>query len=107
MIPKAKRLTRKECDALIEGSSQVIHTPSLFARFVTSREFKAAVAVSRKVAKKAVDRNKLRRIVYDGFQHCENLNNSLVHILVSVKKQAVKKDKTEIQNEVIDLCRKI
>ena len=48
----------------------------------TSSKFRVAIAISKKVSKKAVERNKLRRILQDWLlKNIQKINNlSLIHI---------------------------
>lgn len=104
MLAKFNRLNRAECDFLLQEKNLVFHTPSLFVRAIPAEEFKAAVAVSKKVSKKAVDRNRMRRVVYDALFEYKNLP---AHILISVKKGAKNSDSENIRAEIKGLREKI
>lgn len=64
MLPKKNRLTAREVrSTLKEGTS--VRKRSVSARFVhTTKAGKAAIVVSMKVARKATERNRLRRLGY-------------------------------------------
>lgn len=83
MLSKKNRLSRRECESLLRDKTKIFHTPSLFIRAAHKNEFKAAVAVSKKVFKKAVERNRMRRVIYSAFNTYLDIP---VHILVSAKK---------------------
>lgn len=92
MLSKKNRLTRRECDELLREKQRIFHTPSLFVRAVTAREFKAAVAVSKKIVKRSVARNTVRRTIYNSLRSCLDIP---VHLLISIKKG------TEVSKEKI------
>lgn len=62
MLPKAFRLSRKEAEALKNGRS--VFTTLLSLRTAPSPRSQFSVSVSKKVAKLAVDRNRIRRRCY-------------------------------------------
>jgi ribonuclease P protein component len=64
MLPKSKRLSTKAFTGIIE-KGQSFHGPFLVIRVISSETHSSfAVSVPKKVAKLAVDRNKLRRQIY-------------------------------------------
>jgi ribonuclease P protein component len=63
MFKKKHRLTRAEFDRFFAVGKR-LHSPSLTLIYAKSEESHAAVVVGKKVAKKAVDRNTLRRRIY-------------------------------------------
>jgi ribonuclease P protein component len=64
MLPKSKRLSTKAFTEIIE-KGQSFHGPFLIVRVTASdTQSSFAVSVPKKVAKLAVDRNKLRRQIY-------------------------------------------
>lgn len=63
MLQKRERLTKKKFDeAFLKGKR--VHSPHLQLIFVPSSSFHGAAVVGKKVYKKAVARNKLRRQLY-------------------------------------------
>lgn len=62
MLSKKQRLIVSEVESLKEGKS--VFTTLISLRFKPASEFKATVSVSKKVAARAVDRNKIRRRTY-------------------------------------------
>jgi ribonuclease P protein component len=64
MLPARERLTRADfCRFFASGARA--HSPALTLVYATHTHFHASVVVSKKVAPRAVDRNKLRRRIYD------------------------------------------
>lgn len=115
MIPKSERLTRSEVDALFDKRAQaeagakkraVLHTPSLFVVLERSETFKAGVAAPKAVFKRAVDRNRARRTLYDGLRAL-GFSSLPFHILISVKKGVKELSKETLKKELEELQRKI
>jgi len=63
MLSKRSRLTAAEVRSVIKNGRS-LRSPTLSAKYVAGSTSKAAVVVSTKVAKKAVERNRLRRAAY-------------------------------------------
>ncbi len=63
MLAKAQRLTAAEVREILK-SGRSARSGTLSAKYTESKRSKAAVVVSKKVAKTAVVRNKLRRAAY-------------------------------------------
>lgn len=63
MLPKKARLTRKDFDRFFAFGTRV-HTPFFTVVYTPHPTFHASVVVGKKVAAKAVARNKLRRRIY-------------------------------------------
>lgn len=63
MLPKRSRLTAKEVRAILKGGRSV-RLQTVSAKYMPSRTSKAAVVVSSKTAKKAVERNRIRRAAW-------------------------------------------
>ena len=71
----------------------------------TSNNFKIAIAISKKVSKKAVVRNKIRRILHEYLLANINKNNSHkpYWLLVNLKKRDSSYDKTKLLEEFQNL----
>ena len=67
MLAKRSRLTAVEVRAILEKGRSV-RLGSLSAKYCTAKDARAAVVVSKKVAKTAVMRNRLRRAAYRTLQ---------------------------------------
>ena len=63
MLPKKARLTAAEVREILK-SGRSVRSGALSAKYKTAFHSKAAVVVSIKVAKSAVERNRLRRAAY-------------------------------------------
>lgn len=67
MLPKKSRLTAAEVrDVLASGRSA--RAGALSAKYIKGRGAKAAAVVSSRVAKSAVNRNRLRRALYEALR---------------------------------------
>ena len=64
MLKKTDRLTKAQFDAYFRSGKRV-HTPYLQLIYTPHTEFHGAVVVGKKVHKHAVDRNRLRRQLYN------------------------------------------
>lgn len=63
MLPKRQRLTKQAFDAAFKAGKRY-HTPLLQLIVVPGETFHGAAVVGKRVYKKAVDRNRLRRQLY-------------------------------------------
>jgi ribonuclease P protein component len=63
MLKKTERLTRKEFDQFFSTGKR-LHSPYLQLIYAPHDTFHGSVVVGKKVAKKAIDRNTLRRRLY-------------------------------------------
>ena len=63
MLKKKERLSRKEFDRSFAHGKR-IHSPFVQLIYEKSEAFHGSVVVGKKIAKRAVDRNKLRRRIY-------------------------------------------
>ena len=115
MIPKSHRLTRKEVDSLFVPQSpsqrsastrQILHTTSFFVVAEQSKIFKAGIAVPKKVFKRAVDRNALRRSVFDALREVGFLSLPYA-MFVSVKKGVSTLTRRDVLNELTELYTKL
>lgn len=97
MLSKENRLTQQECDALLNQRTQIFHTPSLFVRALKTNTFKAAVAAPKKIFKRSVDRNRIRRVVYEALRDGLDIP---VHVLISFKKESKNRSEEEIREEI-------
>lgn len=110
MLPKSKRATSSHIDELAKGKktlSGAFFTMSV--RFVKNplEISRFAVIVSKKVAKTAVSRNKLRRQAYSAL---ENKDISLPTGMICAfyaKKEAEKAQYTDLSRDISELISKI
>ena len=64
MLPKKERLSRTEFNQFFSMGKH-IHSPSFQIVYVSRDSLHASVVVSKKIARHAVQRNKIRRRIYD------------------------------------------
>jgi len=115
MIPKKNRLNTKEIGLLFnrggaeeKGSKErrVFHSPSLLVVCQRAREFKAGVVVQKKAYRNAVERNRLRRIVYQTLEHLAP-NSPPFYVLFVVKKPIEKSGDDSLKKEVENIFQKL
>lgn len=114
MIPKCNRLTTKEIDEFFKKNEPdsnnkkkiIIHTPSFFVVVDQGDHFKAGVSISKKIYKNAVDRNRIRRTVFDALR---DIGFFLLpfHLLISIKKGHTELSRDDIARETKELFEKI
>ena len=63
MLPKKERLKAGEFSTYSRANVKK-KSPHLFLEYTHNKTFKASVVVSKKVSKKAVNRNRIRRVLY-------------------------------------------
>ena len=100
MLPKRQRLHHQELKE-VAYTSRREHAPHLMLAYTeTSHEFKAVVIVSKKVSKKAVERNRTRRMLYSVLaKNREALQHGvyIVRVKVAAKSIADTQLKQELQ----------
>jgi len=67
MLPQKNRLNRKDF-LLVKKNGKKIFLSDFLVYYLSSDQQKVSVVVSKKIAKKATQRNKLRREIYDYFK---------------------------------------
>ncbi|MFZ3020424.1 MAG: ribonuclease P protein component [Minisyncoccia bacterium] len=86
MLPKKNRLSKKEILELLP-KAKTVRGNFLFLKFKyvdAGKPFKAGVSISKKVAKKAVERNKVRRIIYRVLsQRIKNIESSHIFFIIN------------------------
>lgn len=111
MIPARFRLRKTKDIDLVYRRGKRITAPHffLFVAPASSPELKVATVVSKKIAKKAVVRNRLRRqvmaVVRDQLASLEHATPRMM--LFSAKKDASKLEFEEIRREVSDLLQRV
>lgn len=106
MLNKRKRLTKKAFDSSFKVGKR-LHSPTLQLIYDNSdSEFHGAVVVGKKVYKKAVDRNRLRRRIYGAlYRYSQESKMTGTYILIA-KPAAKDLAAKEIMNVVTDLIAK-
>lgn len=74
MLPKRQRLTKKEFDRFFSAGKRG-HSPLFTLIHSPGDQFHGAVVVGKKVFKRAVDRNRLRRRLYNALYGLSVANN--------------------------------
>ena len=84
MLPKSHKLNSVEFKAVFDGG-KTIHTDHFMVKTVPqtdhSRGLQAAVVVSKKISKKAVDRNRLRRQIFAALEPHKTHPHRMILIL--------------------------
>lgn len=88
MLKKKERLTRKEFDRSFSIGKR-IHGPNIQLIYAQSPSFHCSVVVGKKVYKKAVDRNRLRRRIYALVYHYHK-THTLDQTCILIAKPTVK-----------------
>jgi len=104
MLRKADRLTTQEVTALSQGKS--VFGTLLSLRFLASKTSKFAVTVSKKVASRAVDRNAIRRKVYDSIGSVQKNIKNPVFLMVLPKKEVLKAPSDAVTAELSAVLKK-
>lgn len=108
MLKKTQRLTTAQFNEYFK-SGKVVNSDCFQLRYSPSPSFHAAMVVGKKVSKKAVDRNRLRRAMYNRFyQHKQREQLSGVFICVAkpAARSLSKLELTQAINEIIGLALK-
>jgi len=100
MLPSYKRIKDKELIGLILKTGRVIKT-SLFNVYFKNidKPSQFVVIVSKKVSKKAVERNQLKRRLINIFKEFEQEINPTTKIVIVLKKEIISADKNDIKEE--------
>ena len=105
MLPKKKRLTRALFKPLLNAREQA-HSPHFWLRATPADSPRLGVSVSKKVAKSAVVRNRIRRRVYAEIPRL-NFNLLPAHYLVIAKVGAANLKGNSLSQELGALLRRI
>jgi len=95
----------RDISSLSNGKS--VFGSILSIRYLLSNKTKISVSVSKKVAKNAVDRNRIRRRVYVAFRELVSNINKPVFIMIIPKKDCKTVLMSSIKDEIGSLLRKI
>ncbi len=106
MLKKKERLTKKEFDRFF-ASGRRLHFPLFTTIFSPAPDFHAIVVVGKKVYKSAVDRNRLRRRLYNILYRLSRENELKGVYIVLTKPTAAKANfaalKAEMEKMIINL----
>ena len=104
MLPKRERLSVKDIASLSQGRSVFGSLVSL--RFLPAKEAKYSVSVSKKVAKRAVDRNRIKRRVYSAVRKAKGASSIPYSVMLMPKRECLTAPLADIQSEIEALFRK-
>lgn len=106
MLPKKERLTRVEFNRFFSIGKR-FHSPSFQVVYVPHSALHASVVVSKKNARLAVERNKIRRRIYDIVRHCKS-DTGLSGVFIFLTKSGVQKASyVTLKDEIHTLVKKI
>jgi len=104
MLPKHKRISRDSFKLiLIQG--QLFHSPHFLLRTINSPKEGYATLVSKKIARGAVDRNRIRRRIYAVLRSLVVQIKKPTNIIISAKPGALKISFLEQEKEITQLLR--
>ncbi|MFI5158418.1 MAG: ribonuclease P protein component [Sphingobacteriales bacterium] len=61
MLKKANRITKTRDLQSVYRKGKTLHTPALVIKFLPGLKFRVGLVVSKKISKKAVERNRIKR----------------------------------------------
>lgn len=99
MLRKKERLTREEFNRFFSVGKRT-HSPALHVIFSPHTELHASVVVSKKIAKHAVKRNKIRRQIYDIVRNYSRETKIQGVFIFLVKQPILLMDFTEMRQHV-------
>ncbi len=102
MLPKEKRVIRKDFDILIKDG-KILHSPLFLFYFLERKDIKLGVVAPKKIFKKATHRNKYKRIVFNILKDLDFKKGSGFFVY---KKGSDGAEKKEIEKDVIYLLKK-
>ena len=107
MLAQTNRLSARQVEAVIKGG-KVFHSPNFTLRFLALKtgQAKIAAVAPAKAVKKAVQRNRMRRLIYEAVRPLlPGLKND-VQTIVLAKSSAVNLNLTDISKELAGLFEK-
>lgn len=103
MPPKRERLIKKDFSLL---SHKKIIRGSLFdLGYLKSEKIKVGCVISKKILKRAVDRNKLKRKIYNSFSLCKPVKPYIY--LFYPKREALYTSNLELKNKISEIFAKL
>lgn len=104
MLRKADRLATRDIDRLSQGKS--VFGTLISLRFAPADRSRFTVSVSKKVAAKASDRNRLRRRVYAAVRDARNGLKKPVFAMLMPKRECLSCELPAIRTEISSLFNK-
>lgn len=103
MLPSKNRLNMSKKFNQAEGK-KVLSEEFVLVSYSRPNSFKLAVTVSKKVAPRAVDRNRIKRLVGESLRHQSIYNGELIII---VNKNIANLKKNQVEAKLIKLFKKL
>ena len=106
MVPVSLRINRADFPTLLKAGKRH-HGVCVTAVYAPSTTAKVSVVVSKKVAKQAVDRNRLRRRVYGAVERFLKTSPFTGAVIFLVKHEAAKSSREALATDVTRLLAQI
>lgn len=103
MLPKRERLTKKDFSALTRRN--MIRNTLFDIGYLASNKTKVACIISKKTLPKAVDRNKVKRKMYNLFRECKP--NKPYIVLFYPKPEVLYTPYLELKNKMSEIFAKL
>jgi len=100
MLKKERRLRGKNNFALMRKKGRVLQSPLFGLVVMEAEESRFGIVVSKKISKIAVERNRIRRRIYEGVAKKWDLIPRKVWGLFLVKKEILEMDAGQIEKEI-------
>jgi ribonuclease P protein component len=99
MLKKKERLTREDFNRFFSMGRRT-HSPALQVIFSSHTQLHVSVVVSKKIAKRAVKRNRIRRRIYDIVRNYSREREMQGVFIFLVKQPILEMEYGEIRNQV-------
>lgn len=106
MLPKKERLTREDFNRFFSAGKRT-HFPDFQLIYAPYTTLHVSVVVSKKISKRAVVRNKLRRRVYDLVRRYRDSEGVTGVYIFIIKSDALKKSFGALQTDVTKALQKV
>lgn len=105
MLPKSNRLTKKSDFDRVSKSGKVVQSASFGFAFLKVDEAPSRFGfiISNKISKKAVDRNKIRRVLREIVRgNLEDVPNGFLFVILA-RRNILEKSKDELEKELVKI----
>ncbi len=100
MLPRSQRLSVEQFNSVIE-KGKIFHSPLFLVRVLNvDKSTRIATVAPKKIAKKAVERNKLRRRMYEAVAPLVDKIVGNFYIIIFAKNTAVLADNKMVANDI-------
>lgn len=108
MLPKSKRLNlKKDFTWVALGKRYSNNLVKIFFRFGDNGEPRIGIATSKSVFKKAVDRNRARRLLSKGFEGLYDTLPQKINIVAMPQEEISKSDSKQVEQALKDILRRL